>query len=197
MSVTAVCCMRLVSRILGWMLSGVGVFLSLGFLLFEANRRSSRPFWIDALTIVVVGALPLLSGILLLRRRYELLNRVMRLTCVSCIVLFALCSVSHLLFPEIAPSQLGVIAAAGLVGAAISGMVWVTAWIRCRTKRRAIVKSREPSQSDEPRALHVSALNLRGISANHRRLRLIQRTSRQEAATRETAEGSGISCENI
>lgn len=144
--VTAIYSMRLLSRILGWVLSTVGAFLSLGFLFFESNRHSSRPFWIDALTVIVVGPLPLLSGILLLRRRYELLNRAMRWTCLSCVALFAITCATHLLVPDVAPSQMGVIAAEGLVAAVISGIVWLTAWIRCRTKRRAAARIRaEPT----------------------------------------------------
>ena len=132
--------MRLVSRILGWLLAWVGGLMVLGFLFFELHGGSARPFWIDALTILVVGMLPLCGGIQLLRRRYEALKNSMRLICIGGVAAFALCSMLHLIFPDFAAPQLGVIAGEGLIGAILSGVVWLTAWTRwhSRQQRQAI-----------------------------------------------------------
>lgn len=128
--------MRLISRILGWLFAWFGGLMIFGFLYFELHGGSARPFWIDTLTILVFGALPLCGGIQLLRRRYGALKNAMRLICIGCIVTFVSCSVLHIAFPEFAARQLGVIAAEGILAAIISGVVWLIAWARWRSKQR-------------------------------------------------------------
>jgi hypothetical protein len=72
------------SQIAGWSLSLLGGAMVMGFVLFETVRLSqarmppTRPFWIDAATIIEVGMLPLFGGIQFLRERYELLRTAMR-----------------------------------------------------------------------------------------------------------------------
>jgi len=127
--------MRLVSRILGWLLAWFGGLMILGFLFLELQGGSARPFWFDALTVLAVGVLPFWGGIQLLRRRYEALTKAMRFVSISCVAVFALCSAAHLVFPDFAAPQLGAIAGTGLIAALLSGVIWVTAWIRWRSRQ--------------------------------------------------------------
>lgn len=128
--------MRLMSRIVGWLLAWIGGLMILGFFIFESHGRSTRPFWIDVLTVIAVGVLPLFGGIQLLRRRYEALKNVMGLIGAGCICVFALCSAVHLLFPDFAGPQLGVLAGEGLIAGVLSGVIWVTAWSRWRERQQ-------------------------------------------------------------
>lgn len=105
----------------------------LGFLFFELHGGSERPLWVDGLTVTVAGLLPLGGGIQLLRRRYETLANTMRLICGGALLVFAFCLGAHLLFPDVASSQLGVIAADGLVASILAGLIWLTAWARWRS----------------------------------------------------------------
>jgi hypothetical protein len=127
-----------VSCVLGWLLSIAGGFMAIGFLLFESQRvvsllfptadgSFSRPFWIDAVTILDAGVLPLCAGILFVQMRYDLLKKAMRLICVIFTALFMFSCIAHFVLPDIAASQFGILAASGLTGGIISSILWVTA----------------------------------------------------------------------
>lgn len=114
----------------------------IGFLFFESQGHSTRPFWIDVTTVIVVGVLPLYSGIQLLRRRYENLKNAMRLICVGGAAAFVLFSAIHLAVPHFAAPQACIIAGEGFIAFVLSGIVWITAWTRWRSRQR----KRAPSQ---------------------------------------------------
>jgi hypothetical protein len=60
----------------------------------------------------------------------------MKLVCGGCVAAFVLCSVVHLVFPDFATRQLGVIAAEGLIAAILSVVVWLTTLTRLRSRQQ-------------------------------------------------------------
>ena len=128
---------RRLSRILGWLLTFAGATMGLGFLYFMPSGGSPNPFWVDLLTLLVIGVLPSYSGIMLLRRRYRTLTVFMGIVSASCIVVSVLSFASRWLFPRMMSVQLNAVSKDCLIAAIICAVVWVIAWIRWQTRRQA------------------------------------------------------------
>ena len=123
------------SRILGCLLAEVGAFMLYGFLRLR-NQGSTRPFWVDLLAVVVVGLIPLWAGILMFRRRYPLVERMVKFACGTCIAGFTLCAASFFTLPKHISAPLSIVAAASLIGGLLYATVWITIKIACRNQGR-------------------------------------------------------------
>jgi hypothetical protein len=144
------------SRIAGCLLIEMGVILTSGFLMFESSGGSSvRPFWGDLITILVVGVFPLAIGILMFQRRYLQVERAVKYVLGGCIAVFLLSAAGYFVLPELR-EPLKVPAGSSMIGAVLSGLLWITAgWgIRLDAPHR---RSRKP-QSDAQRRAPTDAV---------------------------------------
>ena len=109
--------------------------LVLKFIYILAHGDTIQPMWVHVIMTFDWGVFPLILGIFLLQRKYQLLKTSALFLGIGGILVFGISSIIHLSSPETNPRPLGIIAVSGLSFVFLSAVVWVLVTFILRARR--------------------------------------------------------------